>query len=517
MRIKYVKAKLLIMLLIALGTSNAPVALADTNTQALVSQVQVRKYSANDQLSHLHEAVIIKNDSEDELDITNWCIYYASVAADFSDGTKRKIGCFTPANSSEKLFLEGNSIVRLGSFEASFFDPSIFYLPSFSQGLGNEKGKILLLDGGVEKDRVEWGVHPNALDLKGGAVFGRKVDDRGVLIYTGISNNDFKIIENIDITSRAGIIKKTDVCLETTGFQLNIEECTASSPTNNPSLEDYVAPVHTLQITEFFANPSGTDTGKEFIELYNFGDGSVNLAEYTLIVEGSSASSKKTHKLPDMSIQRNEYIALYNNTPLTFSLNNTAGKISIMHSSQVVDESRYTNTKEGYSWALIGDGFSLAIPSPNAPNLLEDIVLVDDKGKITEVKPCAIDQERNPLTGRCRKIATVAAPTPCKAGQERNPATGRCRNIPVKKTPTPCKVGQERNPATGRCRNIKLKIPPKTGDGVKAVAIKESETFLIWVLAAVMLTGALGYIGWEWRHEIKQYIKRINPNKKNDL
>lgn len=51
-------------------------------------------------------------------------------------------------------------------------------------------------------------------------------------------------------------------------------------------------------------------------------------------------------------------------------------------------------------------------------------------------RKCTGQQERNPVTGRCRKK--------CTKQQERNPATGRCRKK--------CTKEQERDLATGRCR-----------------------------------------------------------------
>lgn len=54
---------------------------------------------------------------------------------------------------------------------------------------------------------------------------------------------------------------------------------------------------------------------------------------------------------------------------------------------------------------------------------------------MAEKKPCPPGKERNPDTGRCRKIKTAKAPKgskqkkPCPPGKERNPETGRCRKI----------------------------------------------------------------------------------------
>lgn len=514
MRIKLHRALLLIMLLIALGPSNTPAALA-ANTQVLFSQVQVRKTSASDHLSRLHEAIIIKNDSEDDVDITNWCVYYASVAIDFTDGTKRKIGCFAPKNPNEKIFLKALGVVRFGSFDSDFFDPSIFFAPSFSQGLGNEKGKLILINGSEEVDRVEWGVHPNSFKIGSGAVFGRKSNESGVLVYSGVSKEDFELIESVDTTSGLGVYVKTDFCPDVEGFQYDDEECIKPVPPVNTEQDlpfsNISSQDHTIQLVEFFPNPAGVDAGKEFIELYNYGLKNLSLSNYTLTIE--SGASRKTYPLPDLIFHPGEYLAIYNTGLQNFSLNNTAGKISILHNNQLVDQASYLSTKEGYSWSLLGDKFSLSIPSPNTENTIEDTIILEKNGKVIELKPCAADQERNPVTGRCRKIAVAKVVAPCKPGQERNPATGRCRNIPKPKALTPCKPGQERNPATGRCRNIKRKSPPSTVDGLKAIKVPEVNTLWIWVGGVAILTGVFIYTGWEWRHEIKNTINKFKAKK----
>lgn len=513
MRMKLPRVKLLIMLLIALGFGNTPYTLA-ANTQVLVSQVQVRKSSAIDRLSHLHEAIIIKNDSEDDVDITNWCVYYASVSADFSDGSKRKIGCLTPKVSSNKVFIKAGGLVRFGSFDPDFFNPAIFYAPSFSQGLGNEKGKLLLLDGSQERDRVEWGSHPGALNLSVHAAFARKQNELGVLQYSGSSKDDFEVIEQVDVDTEVGVYSKDDACPADEGFQHSSEQCEPEGVVTEETLVSQ-APGHTLQIVEFFPNPAGTDTGKEFIELHNFGDRSLRLQDYSVTIEGSSQASKKIYSLPDLAIVPGEYVAIYNTGQQGFSLNNTSGKITLLSKDVQVDVASYSSTKEGYSWSLIGNDFMLSLPSPDSENIPEDLVLIDKAGRVVEVKPCDVGQERNPATGRCRKIPVVSAVVPCKVGQERNPETGRCRNIAKKAVPAPCKAGQERNPTTGRCRNIKRVVPQKVADGVEAVKVDDSSSVWLWITAGAVLLGALVYMVWEWRLELKQLLSKIaNRNKK---
>jgi hypothetical protein len=87
-------------------------------------------------------------------------------------------------------------------------------------------------------------------------------------------------------------------------------------------------------------------------------------------------------------------------------------------------------------------------------------------------KPCPPGSERNPETGRCRKISSsnggygIPAPftgesKPCPAGKERNPVTGRCVN--------PCKYGARG--ADGLC--------PKKPTGLAAGKLTKGQQALV--------------------------------------
>ncbi len=531
MRISLSIIKLLLASLIALGSASSPVVFA-ANTQVLVNQVQVRKISASDLLSHLHEAIVIKNDSEDDVDVSNWCIYYASVAANFTDGSKRKLACFEPASPNAKYYIKAGGVARIGSFEPAFANPEIFNFPSFSQGLGNDKGKVLLVEGQVEHDRVEWGTHPGALNLKGEAAFGRRANQQGVLTYSGVTSDDFTVIPYIDLEAPLGTYQIEDNCPLLEGFQEPGEECgrmddedeaankeedeknesiqNGNGTTNTPPLLAPTAPP-AIQIVEFLANPKGLDGGNEFIELYNFGNNVESLSGVKLIIENGTGSSRKEYALPSLHIYPGQYLALYNINNLNFSLNNTAGKISLYFNETLFDEVSYTSTKEGLSWALVDGNFILTTPSPNSNNTSSQLAVISTTPKPVAIKACGPGQERNPATGRCRKVPIKPTPQPCKPGSVRNPQTGRCRKIPVPKVPKPCKAGQERNPQTGRCRNIKLATPPKVGDGVKILAVPETATGWVWLGVAGVVVSGVFYALWEWRSEIKKlFSKRKN-------
>ena len=128
---------------------------------------------------------------------------------------------------------------------------------------------------------------------------------------------------------------------------------------------------------------------------------------------------------------------------------------------------------------------------------------------------CKPGQVRNPATGRCKAAITASskkatATTACKPGQVRNPATGRCKNMAKSNQPKPCKPGYERNPATNRCRKVAHKATTgQAGYAPQATTDQSSGNIASWVALGGLGAVALGYAGWEWRHEIALGVRRL--------
>lgn len=125
------------------------------------------------------------------------------------------------------------------------------------------------------------------------------------------------------------------------------------------------------------------------------------------------------------------------------------------------------------------------------------------------VKPCRPDQVRNPVTNRCKKIGTMTtALKPCRPGQIRHPDTNRCRGVASAQKLKPCKPGQIRHPETNRCRKVLATTPPSTHFAVEDITEPTSVFVGWWVLGGIALV-VIGYIGWEWREEVKRLIRRV--------
>ena len=98
------------------------------------------------------------------------------------------------------------------------------------------------------------------------------------------------------------------------------------------------------------------------------------------------------------------------------------------------------------------------------------------KTKKASLKPCPPGKERNPKTGRCRKVQLLPRrpPKTKKVTINSSPkklvkvSTPKKNAKPLKPVLKPCPAGKERNPKTGRCRKIPV---PKKNAKTKKVTL----------------------------------------------
>ncbi len=266
-------------------------------------------------------------------------------------------------------------------------------------------------------------------------------------------------------------------------------------------------------ITEVLPNPKGTDTGNEFVELYNPNDLPVALDSYRLHI-GTKLDAVAAFPA-GVVLAPQTYLA-FTNGDVKFTLNNTAGAVQLFEGSQAVgDVVRYSAPKEAQSWAYfeeIGWQYTNSVTpsSPNLPMVIDELALATAAAPTTP-KACAANQYRNLETGRCKLLSTVgtAAPTPCKANQERNPATNRCRNSAAPTVPTPCKEGQERNPETNRCRNVKeMSTAGHRLDTAATDSANKGVAWYYWAGIGGIILSIIAYGVWEWRDELRQFVAK---------
>ncbi|MCA9335687.1 lamin tail domain-containing protein [Candidatus Saccharibacteria bacterium] len=551
--------------------------------RAVSQSVVIRSILAADSIDTNDELIELENLSAQPVDMTDWSLVYIS-----STNSMTSFHTFRTDSATTRLILPGHTR------ETVFSTKYIANHPTANGYNGAESfsGRMGLATAGVELrddtdaavDTVRWGTWPSSVDASPAPslLATTLLQRRG--IDTDNNRADFESLPQLGKQFTYGSLQELeDVCINLEGMQYDLPDAmrlddhgscvSVDVCTNLPGVQ-YDMPVGrelyrgvcelefmpaTLFVTELLPNPSGVDTGNEYIELYNDSDHEVQLDDYYLESVGKHISFPTGSVLP-----AKQYLS-FSDTELGIVLGNTQGSVLTLKSrnNKVVDEvPLYLNAPIDSSWAWVNDAWQYTNQStPNAankPSLIEDgEVLTPDTSLVvcrdgyyrnpetnrcnkikteevaTACKPtqyrseetgrcrnyavaatpaaCKEGQYRSEETGRCRSIALAAAVTlkPCDDDQFRNPATGRCKQIAsTDDLPKPCAEGYERNPETNRCRKLQVSSMPLAAFPVEPVQPGAS-TIGVWVTAGAVVTAGLGYAAWEWRRELVGAAQRL--------
>lgn len=534
------------------------------------------------------EYVALKNTSESNVDLSGWRLTYTSASGATTTNlvtipSSPITHVFMPAGARETMF--STSLATRLALPAGG-------VQTFTGGMNPVGGSITLMNGnGMVVDRVGWGSavtattetapapkmteHQSLLRIAGDTDdnsidFALSTDAQvGTLTYGALYDVDDLCSNLADIQPLVptGLVRTTDgrcinpdICSNIDGVQLVVPDGYESNgnlcqPIDycpniagiQATIDGYevvdgrcVVPfiARDIRISELLPNPAGSDTGSEFVELYNADTQPVLLDDYSLYSGG------KAYVFPaGKTIAPGEYV-VFSDEDLGLTLVNITGKVIELRgrdASVIAEVPAYANAPNDQSWALIGGVWQFTNrPTPGASNLSSLVVTKPTTAVPTELAPCGEGKYRNPETNRCKsyEATAVASVTPCKEGQYRSEATNRCRSIAatVASTLTPCGEGKFRNPETNRCKAIAStddtlvpcdegyernpetnrcrKIVSSTGDVPSAAfpvepVIETGKAFTgWWVLGGASLLG-LAYAGWEWRHEARRGMMRV--------
>lgn len=280
--------------------------------------------------------------------------------------------------------------------------------------------------------------------------------------------------------------------------------------------------------SEVLPNPAGSDTGREYIELYNPTATPIDLTGCGL----QTSANAKVYIFETVIIEPQQIKVLFTDiTGLTLP-NAAGGSVWLLEDGVEVATVDYeANLDDDVAWALQDGTWQLTYePTPGLSNLIlsekpceagyvrDEVTRDCDRvavkvAAVTTLTPCRSDQSRNPATNRCRSLAAAPMLTPCRSDQERNPETNRCRTAQQAATLSPCVEGEARNPETNRCRRVLSATSdalPPVSDVVAPVASNLSRLALL--ASAGLLV--IGYGVYEWRRDISllggRFLRRIS-------
>lgn len=539
------------------------------NQNIVISQVQTRSLRGG---TAYEELVEIYNNSDVDVDVTNWCLNYGSAG---SLAVTKELACLKPAVSEpgNSTFIPARRSVLFVSKAIAGSDlyPDFGYDLTFASGLSDSDKWLMLVDANkMPVDAVEWGTSGVATIAEGGLsapaptstrLIQRKIDVAGQMQDTNNNYADFELALARDDYSYGLLYDVQDLCINIDGIQSIVLDgfsrdsganCSLSlndECPNLPGIQEIIPDGYKysadnncaldllpLKITELLPNANGVDEGNEFIEIYNPNAVDVDLAKYVFYV---GLNNNGPYSFPASStIAAGQYAAFYN-IDINFTLVNTSGVVRLKSiDSVLIDESQvYSDPDDGLVWALIDDYWQYTDrPTPNSVNMSMSIDFNDELFVVSSLRACAANQYRSPETNRCRLIISSSTTTlaACRDGQYRSEETNRCRNIASDVSSLlPCAEGQERNPATNRCRStaslVSTKLAPcKPGQErnpetnrcrnivsmpmadytPEQVKLVSGNNYVLFGLVTAGLL-AVGYGFWEWRVEVIKLFKKL--------
>lgn len=536
---------------------------------------------AGESASSSSEFVAIYNNSDHDIDMTGYCIQNKSLAT---------IAC-TNADENTKVFVRSNNYL---TFASTVFATAHNYIPDTSYVSFNSVqvgGDVISLidENGFEIDKVTWGTSGGGITSATNGTLYRKQNpvSTSQLLDTDVVLSDFVSVTNsliypsnasydqvavVDVCPNIADVQtimpngylldgngncQADSCLNVVGLQTSVPDnydadgsgnCYPHDECDNLTGVQVIIPMNMVRsgvnncvwdivpivLNELLPNAVGTDTGNEFVEIYNPTDRTIDLSLYSIVV---GTASDRAYAFPvGATIAPGEY-RVFSDSIMKFTLVNTTGRVILkaIDDSILSDSGIYENAAEGESWALINGAWQYTNrPTPNSENT-PSILQTDSQIDATDSSPvpcpsgkyrnpltnrcrsitndasvlasCDTDEYRNPETGRCKKIDATAL-TPCRDGQYRSEETNRCRNIISTISRKPCKDNQYRSEETGRCRNLPINQVPDASFGIQKIG-DTPVSFIGWGALGGAFSVAGAYGVWEWRQELRRLVNRI--------
>jgi hypothetical protein len=495
---------------------------ANSTSKVTISEVKLGgdSYSnGQDQPKDPQEFITLYNQSSDDVDLTGWVLEYAKTNFDKTYCTDSNWLKHSVNSSASQTVLSGT--IKPGQVSSPI-----------SRSLTDNSGGSIHLVNAADKnnaiiqDLVGWGTTAPCNETNAAST-----PSNGKSIKRFLDCNTNAPIDSADNSKDFASNQPPSPGTLNYPYLTNCDQDLISqSSSQDKTCEGLV-------ISELLPNPSGADTGNEFIELYNPTTSAISLQGCSM----QTTANSKVFNFENATLQPGQYDAFYNSeTGLTLS-NSAGGTVWLLSPSIELQAINYpANIDDNVSWALISGSWQATYqPTPNASNVLlsaKPCPTGEERSNETgycrggasvssaEVTPCKEGQERNPATNRCRNIVTASSTSskaksnkantslsPCKAGQERNPATNRCKAVVVTASASlkPCPAGQARNSSTNRCRKT-----ARISTANKLSTVKDNVSGSIagsphWWLAGFAVVGATSYGVYEWRQEVMQFFSRL--------
>lgn len=313
---------------------------AQAETPIVLSEIQTAGDKADDEFIELY------NQSDDTFDLSGYQLRRKT-----SGGTESSIKVF-----DKNALIPGHGYYLWANTNGLFATPLADTQTSSSALADNNSVALFTKSGasGVLVDSLSWG---------SGALF-----DPHAPVFSNPPKNK-SLTRNLNSLLWSLSDKHTPT---------NSSGVTYQDPLPPPPLPppDPITYTSAVRLNEILANPLGDEEMNEFIELYNSGDSLVDLSLWS--IRDASATGKYVFP-SDTKIRAKDFLVFYRST-FKFALNNSDETISLLDpNGEVRDAVSYSTAKEGVSWNFSAGKWHGGIPTPEAPNQLNNLPETTEK------------------------------------------------------------------------------------------------------------------------------------------
>lgn len=486
------------------------------NASGISPDIVINQVQTGPSGSASNEFIELYNNSSADVEITNWCLYYASATSTLKGNV---LVCFAPTGSSDQLYLPAHSSLFAISNQLATAQPSLGYDFKFSSVLASTAGHIrLLTQGGVEVDKVGWGAAALAAEGASPAavpttskVLQRKSSNAMTLQDTDNNSADFESALPRTSYLYGAIYEIQDLCSNIAGTQAQLPLGYSADVTRycSPPPVDLCINIDGLQVAipiGYALDATGdcrVDTclnleGLQLVlpEHYEYSqngncveyDACMNIAGVQPTIPGGLKLDDDGRCILDLLPIRitellanatgsdggNEFIELYNPndvavdlTPYVLWTGITSPKSYPFPTGSQIGPGEYlVFSNANIAFTLLNSSSRASIRSLDDMLIDESPAYDSPKDDMSWANIGGIWQYTDrPTPGSANRatlpevdeIEATAVSTlrPCAANQSRNPDTNRCRFLATASTSlVPCKDGQYRSEETNRCRSI---------------------------------------------------------------
>lgn len=479
---------------------------ASPQPNVVISQVQVGPTG-----SASNEFIELYNNTDTDIDISNWCLFYAS-ATSITTGTK--MFCFVPENNSLHLFLPQRASAFLISTQLATAMPSLGSDGKFTGTILATAGHIRLIGSTANVvDKIGWGtsaVSPEtsaAIAPQNTKVLSRKMVSATILVDTDNNLVDIESVTPKSSYSYGAIYEIQDICQNIIDIQhaaptgWSVDDTATCLPppidicTNIDGIQIDVPIGYLLDesgncVRDMCSNITGLQTNipadKEQVGTQCL---SHDVCRNIVAIQPALPDGYRVDAAEDCWLELlplviselmpnavgvdagNEFIELYNPHMVSVEL---GSYLLIIGTSPVKSYTFPTDSRIApMSYMLFSNddiAFTLTNTSSQVTLQSSDNQFIDSAPAYIEaaegVSWALIDSvwqyTNTPTPGapnhasRIDDVEAVATGLkPCPVGQFRNPDTNRCRLITTALSAlTACRDGQYRSETTNRCRSI---------------------------------------------------------------